>query len=188
MKLGKSDFPLLGKPLLLLVFAILFALTLSILGRSYLGKMEGKAYSAEKSLLLAEDKIRQARRESSAVPQAAYARMEESGAFREFKRIDLVEQLEKAEPMLFDLQYSLFPRQKVRTSGHFMLNLNRVNFQLSLLHEGKLLDFLDFLEAQKNGVPLFAGCGIERLSTRPALEPNLKAECTVIWMTLEDEK
>jgi hypothetical protein len=76
----------------------------------------------------------------------------------------------------------------VRASGQFLLHLDQANFQLSLIHEGKLLDFLDFLQAQKNGIPLFAGCGIERISSHPVLEPNLKAGCTVIWMTLEDEK
>jgi hypothetical protein len=188
MKLSASDLPLLGKQLALLVFAILFSLTLSIIGRDYLGKMQEKAHAAEKSLIRIEDRIRQARQGDSQVPQAAYARMTDRGAFREFKRIDLVEELEKAEPMLFDLQYSLFPARKISPSGHAELNLNRAHFQLGLLHEGKLLDFFDFLKEQKNGIPLFPGCGIERLSVRPALEPNLKAECTVIWMTMEEGK
>lgn len=188
MKLSASDLHRVGKQLIFLVFAILFALTLSMLGRDYLKKMEEKEHAAKKSLYLVQDKVRQARQENSQVPQAAYASIVARGAFREFKRIDLVEHLESAEPMLFDLQYSLLPRRKVSASGHLLLHLNRAHFQLSLLHEGRLLDFLDFLKTQKSGIPLFSGCGIERRSIRPALGPNLKAECTVIWVTLEDEK
>lgn len=187
MKLKKSDLPLLGKSLAFLVFAMLLSLTSSILARQFLRKMEDKAHASEKSLVMMEDRIRQARQGGMGASRAAYTKLSERGAFREFKRIDLVEHLERIGPMLRDLQYSIFPRQTISTSG-LAMNLNRAHFQMSLLHEGKLLDFLDALESQKNGIPLIAGCGIERISDHPAFESNLKAECTVIWMTLEEEK
>lgn len=188
MKPVREDFPLLAKPLVFLLMAAFWAVTAPIMGQRFLHRMNEEESSAEKALSRANDMIRQVARELAHLDayRKSYARLVEEGAFGDFRRIDLVEHMEKSGPHLFDLQYSISPRQKMQASDLFALSVNRAVFRLNLLHEGGVLDFLGSLDALKSGIPLVAGCAVERVADAGRLtdEPHLRAECTVIWVTM----
>ncbi|HQT26697.1 MAG TPA: hypothetical protein PLK99_08910, partial [Burkholderiales bacterium] len=104
--------------------------------------------------------------------------------------LDLVEHLDEAGSSVFNMQYSVSPQEKIPGSGPYSLNVNRATVNLDLLHEGRLLDFLDKLEAETKGLYLVEGCSVERIAGESAIgfEPHLKAGCTLIWVTLEAVK
>lgn len=187
MKLGKDDFSPLAWPIAIFLGAIVFALAVPIAAEQFLHNKVMDASGAEKALAEANDRIREAKRdrENQSSYQASYGRLVDRGVIGDFQRLDLVEQLKKID---FDMQYSISPQQKIPASEFFALEVNRAIFRLNLLHEGKLLDFLDALEAQTKGIPLVEGCGIERIGMAGGNEPHLKAVCTVSWVTLESLK
>ncbi|MBY0578770.1 MAG: hypothetical protein K2P57_06965 [Burkholderiales bacterium] len=190
MKLTKEDFPSLAWPLACFLGSVAFAVAAPMAAQKFLQKMVVEESGAEKALSVAGNRIREAKRDRDNLSsyQAAYRGLVKRGMVGDFQRLDLIEQLEKIGSSLFDMQYSISPRQKIPVSDSFELNVNRAVFQLSLLHEGRLLDFFDVLEAQTRGLPLIEGCGIERIGTSTGYEAHLKAVCTVSWVTLESLK
>ena len=192
MKFTREDLPRLARPIAALAGALVLSTAAPVIGQGLLQKMDREDAAAEKALSRANDRIRQAKREQENLNsyRASYGRLVKLGFVGSFRRIDLIEHLEKTESALFDMQYSISPRQKFPVSDFFALSADRVVFQLSLLHEGRLLDFIDSLEAGSNGIPLVAGCNIERIREAVGMgyEPHLKAGCTVIWATLEGVK
>jgi hypothetical protein len=62
-----------------------------------------------------------------------------------------------------------------------------MTLQLSLLHEGELLNFFDALRREANGIFLLQGCRIERIDPTQQLRyaPQLNAECALDWLTLK---
>lgn len=188
----REDVPRLARPIAVFFGALVLATGAPVIGQSLLKKMGREDAAAEKALSRANDGIRQAKREQENLNsyRASYGRLVKMGFIGSFRRIDLIEHLEKTESSLFDMQYSISPRQQFPVSDFFALSVDRVVFQLSLLHEGRLLDFIDSLEAGSNGIPLVAGCNVERIREAAGMgyEPHLKAGCTVIWATLEGLK
>lgn len=192
MKFIREDLPRLARPIAVFVGALVLATAAPVIGQGLLKKMDAEDSAAEKSLSLANERVRQARREQENLGsyRASYGNLVKMGFIGSFRRIDLVERLEETESSLFDMQYSISPRQKVPASDFFALSVDRVVFQLSLLHEGRLLDFIGSLETGSNGISLVAGCNTERIREASGMsyEPHLKAGCTVIWATLEGLK
>ena len=188
----REDVPRLARTIAVFFGVLVLATGAPVIGQSLLKKMGREDAAAEKALSLANDGIRQAKREQENLNsyRASYGRLVKMGFIGSFRRIDLIEHLEKTESSLFDMQYSISPRQQFPVSDFFALSVDRVVFQLSLLHEGRLLDFIDSLEAGSNGIPLVAGCNVERIREAAGMgyEPHLKAGCTVIWATLEGLK
>ncbi len=192
MILKKGDLPGLVRPLVVFFGAAALAFFLPFMSQRFLQKSVLEENRAEKAYFESSERISEARRErqSLAKYRAAYEDLLRRGAFGDFERIDLVEQLDQAGSFLFDLTYSVSPQQKIKGSDAYSLNVNRVLLNLELLHEGRLLDFFDMIEARTKGIPLVEGCDVERITGTPsiAFEPHLKAECIVTWVTLEAEK
>ncbi len=192
MKFTRKDLPRLARPMSAFFGALALATAALVIGQGLLKKMDREEAAAEKALSRANDGIRQAKREQENLGsyREAYGRLAKVGFIGSFRRIDLIEKLEETESSRFDMQYSISPVQQFPMSDFFALSVDRVVFQLSLLHEGRLLDFIDSLEAGSNGIPLVAGCNVERIREAAGMsyEPHLKAGCTVIWATLEGLK
>lgn len=185
MKLDRDDLTGFAWPLAIFLCALAFAVSVPIVGQRFLQKMLVEESKAEKALAAANDRVREAQRdrENLSSYQAAYGALLQRGIVGEFKRLDLIEQLEKIGSGFFEMQYSISPQRTLPASGSFALNVNSAVFRLGLLHEGRLLDFFDVLGAQTKGIPLVEGCALERIDAAVGNAAHLQSVCTVSWVT-----
>lgn len=112
------------------------------------------------------------------------------------RRLDWIDAIEKirSQQNVFTVKYNLGPQKTLSSganaaNGGFDLNLSSMTLDFGLLHEGQLLDFLDALRTEAKGMYLLERCNLTR--TGPAQEikfaPNLRAECSLGWITLNDK-
>lgn len=192
MILKREDLPELAGPMVIFLCASFVALAVPIMSKHYLQETILEEARAEKALFDANESVRKAKEEAESLAafEASYGALVKRGGIGDFGRLDFIENLDEAGSRLFDMQYSVSPRKHVPTSGFFSLNVNRVVLSLAVLHEVRLLDFLDTLAAKTKGIPLVEGCSMERMAgvSTVAFEPHLKAECTEMWVTLEAVK
>ena len=192
MILRKTDWPRLLWPFFVLILAAVLSFALPFMSHRVLDRMILEESAAQKALFDADERITEAKRarQSMATYMAAYQDLQRRGVFEEFKRIDLLEEISDAGNALFSMTYSISPQQKIKSSYPFVLDANRVQLDLGLLHEGRLIDFFDSIRTRTKGIPLAEGCDLERIEGggELAYEPHLEAKCTVVWITLEDLK
>ena len=109
----------------------------------------------------------------------------------------------KAERRIFKLDYEFAPQRRVDASilpgdaaaGGFEIMSSQMRLQVHLLHEGELLALLaDLRNNLRNTVEalvLVRSCMIERLapsSSDRGSKAQLKADCTLEWITLKEGK
>ncbi len=192
MILKREDFPSIAFSLALLLSAVSASFALPFISQRFLQRMVLEEARSEKALLDANEKIREAarERESISIFKAAYGRLVTRGVIGNFERLDLVEHLDEAGSSVFSMQYSVSPQEKIPEPGFYSIDVNRATVNLDVLHEGKLLDFLDALEAKSRGLFLVEGCAMERIEGESAISfaPHLKAGCSLMWVTLEAVK
>jgi hypothetical protein len=110
----------------------------------------------------------------------------------------------KAKHRIFKLDYDFAPQRRVDASilpggsaaGGFEIMSSQMRMQIHLLHEGELLAFLADLRAglSSNTVEalvLTRSCAIERLApgnTDRSSKAQLKADCTLEWITVKEGK
>lgn len=110
-------------------------------------------------------------------------------------RINWLDALRAANQQLglFGVDYAIDAQQPSLLSietGNYRLMESDMSVQLALLHEGDLLKFLDALNTQRAGIFTVRDCGLKRTSGNvfdPVLRPNLNAECTLSWLTLQEK-
>ena len=110
------------------------------------------------------------------------------------RRLDWIEAIEKIrnQQNVFSVKYNLGPQKTLSTatpaSGGFNLNLSGMTLDLGLLHEGQLLDFFDALRNETKGMYLLERCNLTRTGSAQEIKfaPNLRAECSLGWVTLYD--
>ncbi len=110
----------------------------------------------------------------------------------------------KAERRIFKLDYEFAPQRRVDASilpggalaGGFEIMSSQMRLQIHLLHEGELLAFLADLRAglasnTVEALVLVRSCALERLGASSAdrgSKAQLKAECTLEWITVREGK
>ncbi|NJD33552.1 MAG: hypothetical protein FIA96_01700 [Betaproteobacteria bacterium] len=121
------------------------------------------------------------------------------------RRLDWVEAIAriKTARRISKLDYEFAPQRRVdasilpggATAGGFEIMSSQMRLQLHLLHEGDLLAFLADLRTDlRNSVQalvLVRSCAIDRLatgSTDRGSKAQLKADCTLEWVTLREGK
>lgn len=114
------------------------------------------------------------------------------------KRLDWIESIEKIRTRLkiFSVKYRLDPQKKLDIKGNdlsgssFDLYRSTMTLDLSLLHEGQLLNFIDILSEEVKGMYMLDSCILTRndLVRRLKFTPNIEAECTLGWITLNEKK
>lgn len=111
------------------------------------------------------------------------------------RRLDWIDAIEKirGQQNVFSVKYNLGPQKTLSVatpaSGGFNLNLTGMTLDFSLLHEEQLLDFLDALRAEAKGMYLLERCNFTRIGLAQEIKfaPNLRAECSLGWITLNDK-
>lgn len=127
-----------------------------------------------------------------------YQNLVEQNIIGEEKRLDWIESIGKIRNKLniFSVRYKLDPQETLNIAGtdlpgsSFDLHRSSMKLGLSLLHEGQLLSFIDALSEETKGMYLLDSCILTRnndLTRKLKFTPNLEAECTLGWITLNEK-
>jgi len=132
---------------------------------------------------------------------ADYQRLRQAGFIGAERRIDWLDALAaaNARARLFGVEYSIEAQQaytgELPGKAQLRLRQSPMKLRLRLLHEDDLARFLSSLAAQRAGVFSVNDCDLQRVNhggadaapARPSSDqPNLQAECQLIWYTLDE--
>lgn len=203
MKLDAKDFKRLQ-------WAIVFLLIMAALGAaSVLSALQLKA-SSEKSFKEAtaarsevQTRLARAREEQAELHDkiTRFQALRERGYIGAEQRLDWIEAIAriKAARRLFKLDYEFAPQRPADASvlpggasaGGFEIMASQMRLQAHLLHEGELLLLLDDLRNAVQALIQIRSCSMERIASRPSdrtTGAQVKAECTLEWITLREAK
>lgn len=126
--------------------------------------------------------------------------LRDRGYIGEEKRLDWVETIARIKKArrLSKLDYEFAPQRLADASilpggasaGGFEIVSSEMKLRLHLLHEGELLDFLAELRKAVQAIIQVRSCVIEPITDRAIRGNNaqLKADCTLEWVTLKEGK
>lgn len=129
---------------------------------------------------------------------ADYQRLRQRGFIGAEHRIDWLDALAAAnrQARLFGVEYNIEAQQayagELPGKAQLRLRQSAMKLRLRLLHEDDLARFLGSLAAQRAGVFSVNDCDLQRTTpgaapTRPhSDQPNLQAECQLVWYTLDE--
>jgi hypothetical protein len=202
MNISTNDFVRIRWGLGFLLLAILLAFAMTTTAR----KLVEKAQTEQRQL---EAQQREIRARLSRAPDeerelrtkiALFQQLQERGVIGQEERLNWVEQIAriKTARRLFDLQYEIAPQKALGDSllpggavaGDYEFMSSTMNLQMPLLHENDLLGFLADLQRTVHAHLLVRDCAIERLpqSTERGVAAQLRAVCTIDWITLREKR
>lgn len=189
----KDDFPLIRKALIVLVASLLSCVALIGAGKAFLTRQQEGMTLIQAQRSEALTKRRQVENDKQEIHdyQAKYLQLRESGFVGEEKRLDWITHIKsiRENRKLFPITYEIAAQQIFQLDPEVAiddleLRGSKIELQLSLLHEGDLLNFLDDLKTK--GTYTVQACRLKRIdTTAEALQAaSLTAECTLYWLTL----
>lgn len=117
------------------------------------------------------------------------------------RRLDWIEAIAriKTSRRIFKLDYEFAPQRPVdaailpggAAAGGFEIMASQMKLQMQLLHEGELLAFLAELRESVQALIQIRSCTIERIPASNmdrGRNAQLKADCTLEWITLKEGK
>lgn len=149
-----------------------------------------------------QSKLSRARDEEQEIKQkiARFNTLQARGVIGDERRLDWVEQIRqiKNTRKLFDIQYELAPQRPLEgaiaaaSAGGYDFFASTMRLQMQLLHEDDLLNFLSDLRNSASAYIRTRDCVVERVpkgpSERSGVTPQLKAECSIDWITIREKK
>lgn len=203
MSFTGADLLRLRWPLLLLV-----ALVALGGGGAYFAKRQAeeadKAYKAMRSQRQEiQNKLARANDEAADIRAriGIYRALVDRGLIGLERRLEWVERIAqiKASRRLIDIQYELAPQRPVDAAvlpggalaGGYEFLTSTMTLQMQLLHEDDLLGFIGDLAGSVQAFLHVRGCRIERIprgGQERGPSAQLKAECTIDWITLREKK
>lgn len=203
MKLTSNDFARLRWSLVMLAVALLAGAAMVLFPQKLVDRAERNQRQLSTEQKDIRSRLVHAREEEQAIRDriGRYRHILASGLIDQEERLRWVEQIAriKAARRLLDVQYELSPQHPIEeavlpggpVAGGYEFMASTMKLQLALLHEDDLLGFLDDLRASVRAHLLVRECAIER-ATAPASErgpaPQLRADCTIDWVTLREKK
>ncbi len=203
MKLDAKDFKRLQ-------WAIAFLVIMALLGGGSVWTTLQLKKSSEKAFLEAASARKDIQTKLARASEEQQELRDKIGRFQAFKakgyigpeqRLDWIEAIAriKAARRISKLDYEFAPQRPVDASilpagpsaGGFEIMSSQMHLQLQLLHEGELLAFLAELRDVVQALIQVRSCSIERLASGtadPGNNAQLKAECTLEWITLREGK
>ncbi len=203
------------KDLKRLQWAIAFLVIMSLVGGGAVWTTEQMKKSSARTLQDAatarnsmQAKLTRAREEQQELTEKLnrFQTLKARGYIGPEKRLNWVEAIAriKAERRIFKLDYEFAPQRAVDASllpggalaGGFEILSSQMRLNMHLLHEGELLAFLADLRGglRSNTIEalvLVRSCALERLGTSSAdrgSKAQLKADCTLEWITVREAK
>jgi hypothetical protein len=203
MKLTAHDFGNLRWSILLCVVLILAGAG-AVSASLYLGKQEEKINKQVHAQYAdIQGKLARANDERTEILEkiGRYEEMNARGYIGQEHRLEWVERIAqiKTQRRLIDIQYELSPQKPVdpgvlpggSVAGGYELMASTMKFQMQLLHEDDLLGFLGDLVGSVQALLVPRRCDVERIpksDSARGIAPQLKADCTVEWVTLREKK
>jgi hypothetical protein len=189
----------------LIVLALTLAAAAAIVHFSEQSTQQARAHLEQLKMaqLLAQQQFLKSGEEMNTIVRylADYQRLRQAGFIGAERRIDWLDALAAAnrQTRLFGVEYSIDAQQAYagELPGNTQLRLRQspMKLRLRLLHEDDLARFLSSLAAQHAGVFSVNDCDLQRTNrggtdaalARPtADQPNLQAECQLVWYTLDE--
>lgn len=202
MKLTSQDFKKLRSALV--VFAILVGGGIAAVIIST--RMSSGAAAGHAKILAQRDDIQsrlsRANIEESEIRQkiGQYQDMVQRGYIGQEHRLEWVERIAqiKTARRLIDIQYELSPQSILDSkilpgggsAGGYEFMASTMRLQMQLLHEDDLLGFFSDLDGSVKAFLHARECLIDRLpkaTSERIVAPQLRAECTVDWITLREK-
>lgn len=195
MKFPKDDFPLIRTAVILLATVVVLGAA-AIAGSIYLRDGMRQSLDADRRQLAdAHTRLAQLNQEKEEIHRyhARYEELIGQGITGKENRLAWIENLAAAKErhQLFELDYHIAPRLPVQPDpslqqGSLALYGSTMKLGFSLLHEGDLFNALDDIRRSNRGLSLLRECALTRAdpADTPPVRPRLKAECTLLWLSL----
>lgn len=122
-----------------------------------------------------------------------YRAIVERGRTQPERRLDWVETLRgiKEKRRLLGMEYEIAPQrpldEKNVTAGGYSFLVSPMKLDMLLLHENDLLGLFADLTAQVSALVSVRQCTIERLPATPQQTAQLRANCAIDWITLQEK-
>lgn len=199
-----------AKDLKRLQWAIAFLVIMALAGGTALWRMrqmeEGSEQAFREALAARNDiraRLARARDEQTELRDkiGRYQAIRARGLIGPEQRLDWVEAIAriKATRSIGKLDYDFSPQRPVdaailpggAAAGGFEMMSSQMRLHAELLHEGELLVFLEDIRNAVNALVQVRSCSMERIApgaTSRAGNAQLKADCTLEWITLREGK
>ncbi len=198
MKFSTKDLPHIRGLLIMLVLALILGAVLIYVSDGVLTKVQQSKIIADREWSEALRKLERTKNEQEDLQgyYHQYQNLVEQNVIGQERRLDWIETIEKIRNQLniFSVKYKLEPQETLNlennsTSNSFDLHRSNMTLDISLLHEGQLLNFFDALSEEAKGMYLLESCTLTRndLVRQLRFIPNLQAECTLGWITLNEK-
>lgn len=191
-------------------WAIAFLVIMAVIGGGSVWSAQQLKKSGEKSLREAvaarkdiETRLARARVEERELRDKInrFQALQGRGYIGPERRLDWVETIArvKAARRIFKLDYEFSPQRPVdagilpggASAGGFEIMASQMRLHIQLLHEGELLEFLAELREAVQALVQVRSCSMERIApsgTDRTRNAQLKAECTLEWISLRESK
>ena len=198
MKFSTKDLPHIRGLLIMLALALILGAVLIYVSDGVLTKAQQSKILADREWSEALRKLERTKNEQEDLQgyYHQYQNLVEQNVIGQERRLDWIETIEKIRNQLniFSVKYKLEPQETLNlennsTSNSFDLHRSNMTLDFSLLHEGQLLNFFDALSEEAKGMYLLENCTLTRndLVRQLRFVPNLQAECTLGWITLNEK-
>ena len=198
MKFSTKDLPHIRGLLIMLALALILGAVLIYVSDGVLTKAQQSKIIADREWSEAHRKLERTKSEKEDLQgyYHQYQNLVEQNVIGIERRLDWIETIEKIRNQLniFSVKYKLEPQETLNlennsTSNSFDLHRSNMTLDFSLLHEGQLLNFFDALREEAKGMYLLESCTLTRndLVRQLRFVPNLQAECTLGWITLNEK-
>ena len=198
MKFSTKDLPHIRGLLIMLALALILGAVLIYVSDGVLTKAQQSKILADREWSEALRKLERTKNEQEDLQgyYHQYQNLVEQNVIGQERRLDWIETIEKIRNQLniFSVKYKLEPQETLNlennsTSNSFDLHRSNMTLDISLLHEGQLLNFFDALSEEAKGMYLLESCTLTRndLVRQLRFVPNLQAECTLGWITLNEK-
>lgn len=130
-----------------------------------------------------------------------YQALQARGYIGPEKRLDWIEAIAriKVARRIFSLDYEFTPQRPVEsavlpggpTAGGLQFMSSQMRMQAQLLHEGELIGLIDEIRNSVQALIQIRSCNMQRLpqsTTDRSNSAQIKAECTLEWITLKEGK
>ncbi len=198
MKFSTKDLPRTRGLLIISVLTLVLGAIIAYVSNGVLIEAQQSKIIADREWSEAHRKLERTKNEQEDLQgyYRQYQNLVEQNVIGQERRLDWIETIEKIRNKLniFSVKYKLEPQETlnfetVTTSNSFDLHRSNMTLDFSLLHEGQLLNFLDTLSKEAKGMYLLESCTLTRNDFVRQLRfiPNLQAECTLGWITLNEK-